>query len=238
MATLTCALARRQRASVMVLTLGLVGLAMPLAGQRGAGVVVAGKVSVLDKGNKQADDIGTTVIWLEGPSAPAAQPKAVQVLTEEKEFRPRIAVVTVGSTVTFPNNDPFNHNVFSLSPEGPFDLGLYARGQQASSTKLLKPGLIRVYCNIHPQMGAFIVVRDNPYFTQPGVDGSFQISGVRPGAYTLHAWHERAAEVTKPVTVTSAGVTDAAIELDARGYTFKPHLNKLGQPYARGGVRY
>ena len=210
----------------------------PVAAQRG-GATVAGKVAVLDKGNKQADDIGTTVIWLEGAGAPAAQAKAREVLTEEKEFRPRIAVVTLGSTVTFPNNDPFNHNVFSLDEEGKFDLGLYARGQQAASTKFMKTGLIRVYCNIHPQMSAFIVVRDNPYYTQPGADGSFSIAGVRPGSYTLHAWHERGAAVTaKPITVTAAGIANAALEIDARGYTFKPHLNKFGQPYPRGGVRY
>jgi plastocyanin len=224
---------------VILLTLAATGMTMPVVAQRaGAGVAVAGKISVLDKGNKQASDIGAAIIWLEGPSAPVAAPKAVQVLTEEKEFRPRVSVLPVGSTVTFPNNDPFNHNVFSLAPEAPFDLGLYARGQQANSAKFLKTGLIKVYCNIHPQMGAFILVRDNPYYTQPGTDGSFQITGVKPGTYTLHAWHERAAEVTKPVTVGPAGVTDAALELDARGYAFKPHLNKLGQPYPRGGVRY
>jgi hypothetical protein len=103
----------------------------------------------------------------------------------------------------------------------------------------MKPGLIRVYCNIHPQMSAFIVVRDNAYFTQPGADGSFSITGVRPGTYTLHAWHERGAAATsKPITVTAVGVNDASLEIDARGYTFKPHLNKFGQPYPRGGVRY
>ena len=220
-----------------LLTLLLAGF-VPLAAQRG-GVTVAGKVSVVDKDNKQASDIGTTVIWLEGAAAPAAQPKARDVITEEKEFRPHVAVVTAGSTVAFPNNDPFNHNVFSLSPEGAFDLGLYARGQQAMSFKFVKPGLVRVYCNIHPQMSAFVVVRDNPYFTQPGADGSFTITGVRPGTYTLNAWHERgAAVVSKQVVVTAAGMADASLEVDARGYKFQPHLNKLGQPYPRGGVRY
>ena len=88
-------------------------------------------------------------------------------------------------------------------------------------------------------MSALLVVRDGPYFAQPSGDGSFLLPGVPPGHYTLHAWHERASsELTRPLDVPAAGLAGVAIELDARGYRFKPHLNKYGQPYPQQGRRY
>ena len=198
---------------------------------------VAGRVTVLERGNKPANDVGQAVIWLEAPNAKAPAPKAISVATEGKEFRPRVAVVPLGSSVTFPNNDPFNHNVFSLSDEGAFDLGLYGRGQ-AKSTKFTRPGLIRVYCNVHAQMASFILVRDSPYYTQPSGDGTFSIAGVPAGKYVLHAWHERATELIQGVEVTPQGVAGLDLQLDARGYKFVQHLNKFGQPYSSGGARY
>src|SRR5213594_1154048 len=102
-------------------------------------VAVGGRITVLERGNKPATDVGQAVIWLEGPAGRPAMAKAVSVITQGKEFRPRVVVVPVGSTVTFPNEDPFNHNVFSLSEEGAFDLGLYGRGQ-AKSTRLTRAG--------------------------------------------------------------------------------------------------
>ena len=181
-----------------------------------AAATVSGRITVLEKGNKAANDIGQAVVWLQAPVAKAPMPKSISVATEGKEFRPRVAVVPVGSTVSFPNNDPFNHNVFSLSEEGAFDLGLYGRGQ-AKSTKLTRPGLIRVYCNVHAQMAAFILVRDNAYYAQPSGDGTFSIAGVPQGKYLLHAWHERAADITQEIDVGAQGVTGLDLQLDARG---------------------
>ncbi|MFI5236141.1 MAG: hypothetical protein ACHQXA_10545, partial [Gemmatimonadales bacterium] len=132
----------------------------------------------------------------------------------------------------------FDHNVFSLSDAGPFDLGLYERGDGKSAT-FAKPGIIRVYCNIHSTMSAFIVVRDTPWVTQPSGDGSFLINGVPPGDYVLHAWHERVAEEqTLPITVTAGGAAIPDLTLDARGFQKEEHLNKFGKPYARSGRRY
>jgi plastocyanin len=198
---------------------------------------VAGRVTLMEGGNKAGTDVGQTVLWLQGSGPKAVAVRAASVLTEGKEFRPRLTVVSVGSTVSFPNNDPFNHNVFSLSDEGAFDLGLYGRGQ-SKSTKFTRPGVIRVYCNVHATMAAFILVRDNPYFTQPSGDGTFVIAGVPPGRYVLHAWHERTPELTREIEVTAQGVADLDLQLDARGYKFVEHLNKFGQPYSKGGARY
>jgi plastocyanin len=198
---------------------------------------VGGNITVLDKGDHPADDVGQAVAWLATthPSPPA--PTTAQIGTEKKEFSPHVLVTPVGSTVSFPNHDPFNHNVFSLSDEAPFDLGLYSRGE-ARSVVFGHPGVVRVYCNVHAQMSAIVMVRDNPYFTQPGSDGSFTIAGVPPGRYILHVWHERAPEVTRTIDVPAAGVDGLTIELDARGYRFMPHLNKEGKPYPQQGRRY
>ncbi len=208
----------------------------PAVAQRGP--TVSGKIVVLDKGNKPAPDVGQTVVWLEPARAASVTPLTAQIVTSDKEFRPRVVVVTVGSTVSFPNSDPFDHNVFSLSQEGPFDLGLYGRGI-AKSTQLKRPGIIRVYCNVHAQMSAWVVVRDSPFYAQPGGDGAFSIGPVPPGEYTLRAWHERAVDLPpQTVQVAASGISGLELQLDARGYKFVQHLNKFGQPYPTRGRRY
>lgn len=205
-------------------------MALPVA------VVVGGRVTMLDKGDHPGD-VGQAVIWLATPAAEAVVPVRAEIGTADKAFSPHLLVVPVGSTISFPNHDPFNHNVFSLSEENPFDLGLYGRGE-ARSVKFTRPGIMRVYCNVHAQMSAIVVVRDNSYFAQPASDGTFSLPAVPPGSYQLHAWHERAPEVIRQLTVPPAGLQNLALELDARGYHFKPHLNKFGQPYPQRGRRY
>ena len=198
---------------------------------------VTGRVTMLDKENQPGDDVGQAVIWLSGPRGQPRPAVQTDVGTSNKEFAPHVLVVPVGSTVTFSNYDPFNHNVFSLSEENPFDLGLYGRGE-VRSVRFEKPGLVRVYCNVHAQMSSLILVRDTPWYTQPSSDGSFTLSPVPSGDYTLHAWHERAPETSRPLTVPAEGLEQIMVELDARGYEFTPHLNKHGQPYPQQGRRY
>ena len=219
-----------------VVLIAAVLAAWPLAAAAHRTADVRGRLTLLEKGNRPGDDVGMAVVWLEGGGGRPA-PVQAEISTAEKAFSPHVLVLPVGSTIAFPNHDPFNHNVFSLSEEQPFDLGLYGRGE-ARSIKLERAGIIRVFCNVHAQMSALLVVRDGPYFAQPSGDGSFLLPGVPPGHYILHAWHERAPEVTRPLDVPAAGLTDVAIELDARGYRFKPHLNKYGQPYPQQGRRY
>ncbi len=207
------------------------GAAATLAARRATDV--RGRLTVLDKGNRPAEDVGQAVIWLDGRGA-APAPARAEITTSDKAFRPHVLVVPAGSTVSFPNLDPFNHNVFSLSEERPFDLGLYGRGETRTA-RFTRAGVVRVYCNVHAQMSALVIVRDGPYVAQPSGDGSFTLSQVPPGRYTLHAWHERAPEATQPVVVPPGGLGGLALTLDARGHRFKPHLNKFGQPYPQQG---
>ncbi|HEU4763838.1 MAG TPA: hypothetical protein VFS28_04250 [Gemmatimonadales bacterium] len=201
---------------------------------------VTGRVTVLEKHNKSAADVGQSVIWLTPVhgTAPVPRPIHAVVTAENKTFTPHVSVIPVGSTVSFPNRDGFDHNVFSLSEAAPFDLGLYERGEGKTVT-FPKPGVVQVYCNIHSTMSAFVLVRDTPWFTQPSADGSFALDGVPPGDYVLHAWHERAAaEDSVTITVTVNGAEVAPITLDARGFRPVAHMNKFGKPYARVGRRY
>ena len=199
---------------------------------------LTGHLTLLEKGDKQAEDVGHAVIWLatKTRAAPAA-PVRAEINTADKEFSPHVLVLPVGSTVTFPNHDPFNHNVFSLSEENPFDLGLYGRGE-TRAVKFSRAGIVRIFCNVHPQMSALVVVRDNPYYSQPSSDGSFTIDAVPAGRYMLHAWHERAPEVSRELMVPVQAGDPVELQLDARGYKFKPHLNKFGRPYPQQGRRY
>ena len=191
---------------------------------------MAGRITIIEKNNKPSPDLGSAVLYLEG-AGPAAAPVTLDITINEKVYRPRVVVTPVGSTVRFPNTDPFNHNVFSASEPNQFDLGLYARGEAKSYT-FTHPGLVRVYCNVHPRMVAYVVVAANRYYTQPGVDGSFAIDNVPPGQYRLHVWHERiAAEIVKEITVAATGAEDLQVMLNARGYRWQPHKNKYGQEY-------
>ena len=211
--------------SAMACTLG----GGPLAAQ------VSGRVSVTDAGGRPAQDLGDAVIWIEG-RGPRGTATRVDVSLDTRQFRPRVSVVQAGSTVNFQNLDPFNHNVFSLSTPNDFDLGLYGRGE-AHERRFTRPGLVRLYCNIHPRMTGFVIVRDNGWFTQPGADGSFTIANVPPGSYTLKVWHERAPETTQAITVPAGGLSGVAIAMDASSFQFVQHRNKYGQEYGSGPTR-
>jgi hypothetical protein len=147
-----------------------------------------------------------------------------------REFVPHVRAIMPGGTVTFPNQDPFSHNVFSNADPAPFDLGLYRRGASRSAT-FPRVGVYPVYCNIHSRMASFVVAVPAPYVAYPGADGRFSIPGVPEGRYLLHAWHERAGKVTREIVVPPTGLAVPRMVLDARAYLPSPHLNKFGLPY-------
>ncbi len=201
---------------------------------------VAGRIVILEKDNKASPDLSDAVLYLETPAAvtTAARPVTVEIAITDKTYAPHVVVVPLGSTVRFPNHDPFNHNVFSVSEPNSFDLGLYGRGEAKSYT-FAHPGLVRVYCNVHPRMVAYVLVMENRYYAQPGSDGSFAIDNVPAGRYRLHVWHERIpSEVVKDVSAADGGgQPNLQIALNARGYKWEPHRNKYGRNYPTNAGR-
>jgi plastocyanin len=167
--------------------------------QRGT-VVSLGK----DKGTDPlAFEQAHVVIYLEG-SGPAgvdtAKP-AVQTMQQlDRRFAPDLLVVPVGSTVSFPNMDPIFHNVFSLSKTKSFDLGSYDKGK-TRNVVFSKAGVVYVYCRLHPNMEATIVVTPNRWYAQPDASGQFRIPDVPPGKYTIVAWHKAAGFFRKQIVI-------------------------------------
>ena len=197
---------------------------------------VAGRVTLLEKGGKSSPDLGAAVVYLDGAADGAARPVTVDLAINDKEFVPRVVVVPVGSTVRFQNHDPFDHNVFSASGPNPFDLGQYGRGEARSWT-FTSHGLVRIFCNVHPRMVAFVQVLAGRHFTQAAADGSFEIVDVPPGTWAVHAWHERSPPVARTVSVTTAGASGIELQLDARGFRWTPHKNKYGKDYPTNAGR-
>ena len=192
---------------------------------------IVGRVDLTEKDGKKADDLSDVVVYVENARGKAAPGKEV-VRMKSKTFLPHVLAVPAGTTVEFPNEDPILHNVFSLSGEG-FDLGLYKRPKTGART-FTQPGVYTLYCNIHPQMSALVVVRDNPFFAKAEKDGSFRISGVPAGDYKVRAFHERAGEgALVNVKVSASGDVAVNLSLDAASYKRVPHKNKFGKSYGR-----
>ena len=158
-------------------------------------------------------ELANVVIALkDAPAAAGLQTTRTTISQREESFVPRVAAITRGSTVDFPNLDSYFHNVFSLSRGASFDLGRYPRGESRSRT-FTRPGLVKVYCHLHSDMSATIVVFDHPFYTAPSTDGTFVIDDVPAGKYRLGAWHERIGENIARIEVTPGGTARATFVL-------------------------
>jgi plastocyanin len=227
---------QRSGSRVLLRVRSLLGLLLVGAMPLGAQGTVSGRVSLTERAGETTADIGNTIIYLVRTGGASARLPAADatIAMNGRAFVPRVRVVTVGSKVSFPNQDPFQHNIFSTSPGARFDLGLYASGRSRDVT-FRRPGVVPVYCNIHPRMTSWVVAVQTPYYTQAGEDGRWSIPNVPAGEYTVHLWHERATAVERPLTVVATGNPGFDVTLDARGFRFAQHRNKFGQEYDRSG---
>lgn len=207
-------------------------LAALLATRSEAGTVT-GQVQLVEKGGAKANDLSDVVVHVEGVKAAKPKPATATVVMKAKSFLPHVVVIPVGGTIEFPNEDPIFHNAFSVSPENRFDLELYKRPKTGSWT-FKAPGVVNVYCNIHPQMSAVVVVRDNPFYAKASKQGAFSIEGVPAGKYTLVAWHERGGDQALEITVPAEGQVAANLTLDGSKYKRVQHKNKFGKDYSAG----
>ncbi len=161
-------------------------------------------------------DLNRSVVYLE--SAPtgafdAAEPGRARMDQRNETFVPHVLAITVGTVVDFPNSDHFYHNVFSLSKASRFDLGRYAAGR-SRSVEFDKPGIVRVFCEIHSHMNAFILVFAHPFFAVTNAEGAYRIDDVPAGTYNLIAWNEGTA--SDPRAVTVAGGSTAELDFTVR----------------------
>jgi plastocyanin len=184
---------------------------------------------------KKSGDFSGVVVYFSGtPSvAPADAPHA-RMLQKNKTFLPHILAIQTGTVVDFPNEDPVFHNAFSNFSGKRFDIGLYPPGT-SQSVHFNRPGVVRIFCNIHPTMSAVVLVLNTPYFAVTGSDGKFSLD-IPPGEYTMRVFHERATEhtldsLTRAITVGDAPIRLGTILISESGYLPGPHKNKYGKDY-------
>jgi plastocyanin len=202
------------------------------------GASLSGRVELVDSRAPAVrhHDYSGVAVWLEPAGTPQTPaPIHAHMLQKDKTFQPHLLIVTVGSTVDFPNLDPIFHNAFSNYDGQIFDVGLYPPGANRS-IRFSRPGIVRVFCNIHSSMSAVIVVLDTPLFGITRTDGGFEIDGVADGEYELAFFHERSTQaalrtVGRRIAVSGDRVTIPPVAISETGYLSIPHKNKYGQDY-------
>jgi len=204
-------------------------------------VDVSARVEVM-RHNKEKLRLGSSavVVWLTPLQKPATdtvpqKPQQYTLTQKDKQFTPHILVVPVGSSVDFPNLDPFFHNVFSLFNGKRFDLGLY-ESHTHRMVQFDREGVSYIFCNIHPDMGAVVLSLATPFFATSTADGTVVLRGVQPGRYRLNVWAEnvpveRLAELSRVVDVSPLNNQIGTIQLEASGDVMTHHPNKFGEAY-------
>ena len=163
-------------------------------------------------GARDLPDRRRAVVYLEtapGGAFEERDPTRLRMDQRNEMFLPHVLAVSAGTVVDFPNNDSTYHNVFSLSKAKRFDLGRYAQGR-SKSVRFDRPGIVRVFCDIHSHMSAFILVFSHRYFATTDGDGRYRIDNIPAGTYTVVAWHDGANRDTRTVTIPDRG----SVELD------------------------
>jgi plastocyanin len=214
------------------------------AGALAQGVSVKAHVTVekQKEGSRRTGDNSSVVLWLSPVKGWAGSPPGTQsdgprpqLLQKNKHFEPHVLAVEVGSAVDFPNRDPFFHNVFSLFDGKRFDLGLYEAGS-TRSVHFDRAGICYIFCNIHPQMSAVVVVVDTPYFTVSNTAGEISIPHVPSGRYQVNVWEEHSSdkilkEASRQIDVGVNDVSLGSIQLEEDQKMVMVHPNKYGRDY-------
>lgn len=198
-----------------------------------------------EKAVRRGLDYSGVVVWLEplnGPKA-GAHPGRATMVQKNKKFVPHILPIRTGTVVEFPNLDPIFHNAFSNFSGQIFDVGLYKPGS-TRAVSFNRPGVVRVFCNIHAAMSAVIIVVGSPWFTTTEQNGAFRVTDVPAGEYRLEVFHERStseelSRLSRVLTVGTEDLDAGLITISEAGFLPAPHLNKHNKPYsaAPGGYK-
>lgn len=207
------------------------GAVVLLAAAAASAATVNGKVMFLTK-RGQRPVVNETLVWLEpAGKAPRRPGGTFSMTTRSKTFLPHVLAVPAGSTVTFPNEDPISHNLFSLTPGHTFDLGLYRKGG-GKSHRFDAPGVVNVYCNIHPNMSAVVHVMETPWYGFADANGDYSFD-VPAGKYRVVAWNEQGGSAASNIEVGGDGRTvgSTLLTIDGRSFRAVQHTNKFGKAY-------
>jgi hypothetical protein len=204
--------------------------------------IIVNKISIsADKKHKNPPSAANTVLWLSPlkPGAPTpplpARQSPYRLVQKNKMFTPHLLVIPAGTSVQFPNEDPFFHNVFSLFNGKRFDLGLYESGT-SRSVHFDREGVSYIFCNIHPEMGAVVLALSTPYFGISSDTGAVAIHNVPPGSYRLNVWSENGQTMNpgsseQIVQVSADPVHLGDIMLQPTTDALANHKNKFGEDY-------
>lgn len=229
--------------------LGVAVLLFAPAAMQAQLALIEGRAVVQRPGPSRGAHNENVAVWLTRLDGPVTRRTAwprFRMVQKGKMFAPRVMVVPLGAEVEFPNHDSFFHNVFSLYRGERFDLGLYETGT-SRNVRFDKPGVSFIFCNIHPDMVAYVIAVNTPYFGVSDAQGKIDIPQVEPGRYRVEVWYERApsselARLSREITVSGASAslgTFVVAESEAPGLR---HTDKRGNPYdpqnAERGVPY
>ena len=223
-----------------LLTLALAGLRLQAQGVKVTAHVVMLTKAATATSHKNSPGFDGVVVWLtpmqpDSRPASAGHPGPFRLVQKDKMFTPRLLVVPRGSSVDFPNEDPFFHNVFSLFNGKRFDLGLYESGT-SRAVRFDREGVSYIFCNIHPEMGAIVLALSTPYYAVSTAGGVVDIRDVPPGNYRLHIWSETAKSISpvdaeKVVQVGAAPLNLGEITMEEVADPMQNHKNKFGDDY-------
>jgi len=217
------------------LVIGMLSLACSSLAQD---VEVTGK-AIVDRNGKPIHPSSGVVVWLTPIKGEAPKPpeKVYRLTQKNKHFEPHLLVVPVGSAVLFPNQDPFFHNVFSVYEGTRFDLGLYESGS-SKEVRFNRPGPSYIFCNIHPEMSAVIMVMTTPYYATADAEGNYTIERVPPGEYEFSVWYESAVpeqlkQLQRRVTISATSAKLEPVTVPVAPSLAVNHKNKYGQDYEK-----
>lgn len=226
---------------------GLLVALLSLASLPGHAQTVSAQIQLRYPSPRHHADSANVVLWLTPlpatTSTPHSRPAQAYTLTQKnKTFSPHLLVVPTGSSVDFPNLDPFFHNVFSLFNGKRFDLGLYEAGSH-HTVRFDREGVSYIFCNIHPQMGAVVVALSSPWVAVSAPDGRISLPNVPPGDYQLHLWAENVSPAEllaaeRILHVPSANLALGTLALNATPATTTAHKNKFGEDYKSDPTPY
>lgn len=224
--------------------MALLAATLPGAAGKAAGQTadVTGQVQITTRGGEKAGRrLSGVVVWLTPDSAESrasfmpAAPGHFRLVQKDKSFSPHELVIPLGSSVDFPNMDPFFHNVFSLFNGKRFDLGLYEAGS-SRTVRFDHEGVSYIFCNIHPEMSAVVIALSTPWVGVSGAEGKVEIAGVPGGTYLMHVWAEGASSeqldgMTRQVRVEPGSATLGRLVIVEDSRDLTQHKNKFGEDY-------